>query len=316
VLVYPNIERVCIFGTGGVGGYYGGKIAEVFQHERDKKREIYFIARGEHLQAIQQNGIQVKTPERIIQSKLAKATSHFNEIPQPDLIFLCTKSYDLKIAVESLKENIRENTVIIPLLNGVDIYQRIRSILQTAIVLPACVYLGTHIEKPGVIAQNGGSGIILSGKDPGFPLYTAENLQQFFSETGIGFSYSADPYPDIWEKCIFIASFGLVTACYGKTLGEVMENGELSAELHGIIHEIISIAEKKTVRQPAQIEKRTLTKAASFPRETRTSYQRDVELWPKPNEGDLFGGAILREGSLLGVPTPVTKAVYSRILHR
>ena len=311
---FPTIKRVCIFGTGGVGGYYGGKIAEVFQYDGNKQREIYFIARGEHLEAIRQNGIRVKTPERIIESKPAKATQNCSEIPPPDLILLCTKSYDLNAAVESIKKNIHQNTIIIPLLNGVDIYQRIRSILPVAIVLPSCVYLGTHIEKPGVISQSGGNAIIFSGKDPLFPLYAAGNLRQFFEETGIGFSFNSDPYPDIWEKFIFIASFGLVTACSGRTLGEVMENKELCDKVYGIIREIISIAERKAVRLPADIIERTINKVHNFPYEARTSYQRDVELWPKPNEGDLYGGAILREGAVLGVPTPVTEAVYSRIV--
>ena len=310
-----DIKSICIYGTGGVGGYYGGLIAEQL-HLNSQKGEVYFIARGEHLEAIRKNGIQVRTPERIIHSTPNKATDNFRDIPQPDLVFLCTKSYDLDAAVASIKENIKEDTVIIPLVNGVDIYQRIRHKLQTTIVLPSCVYLGTHIESPGIISQNGGNGIILSGKDPRYPDYDAENLQQFFDKTGIGFSFQPDPYPAIWEKYIFIASFGLVTACYGRTLGEVMEDGELRSKVLGIVREIVSIAGEKAVSLPADIVERTMNKASNFPYETHTSYQRDVESWPKPNEGDLYGGTIIREGAASFVPTPVTESVYSRILRQ
>jgi len=311
----PSIERVCIYGTGGVGGYYGGRIAEAFHKDKSKKREIYFIARGEHLKAIQQNGITVKTPHGVIKSTPTIATHDINDIPAPNLILLCTKSYDLKAAVEAIKTQIKENTVIIPLLNGIDICERIRTSLESGIVLPSCVYLGTHIENPGVISQSGGNGIILSGKDTRFPLYTADNVRHFFEESGIGFEWNEDPYPAIWEKFIFIATFGLVTALSGKTLGEVIENDELRQTSHGIIHEILSIARKKAVKLPDNINERIMNKANNFPYEARTSYQRDMELWPKPNEGDLYGGAILREGAVWGVPTPVTKTVYSQILH-
>ncbi len=307
---------MCIYGTGGVGGYYGGKIAEAFQRDVLKGREIYFISRGEHLEAIRKNGIQVRTPDRIIHSTPNKATDNFRNIPQPDLVLLCTKSYDLDTAVSSIKENIKEDTVIIPLLNGVDIYQRIRRTLHTAIVLPSCVYLGTHIESPGIISQSGGNGVILSGADPRHPDFAAETIQQFFAGTGIGFSFQPDPCPAIWEKYIFIASFGLVTACYGRTLGEVMEDEELRGKVLGIVWEIVSIAGEKAVSLPADIVERTMNKANNFPYETRTSYQRDVESWPKPNEGDLYAGTIIREGAAANIPTPVTEAVYSRILRQ
>jgi 2-dehydropantoate 2-reductase len=313
---FPTIKRVCIFGTGGVGGYYGGKIAEAFQLDKSKTREVYFIARGEHLKAIQQNGVQVKTPDRLIRGTPTKVTDDFGKIPPPDLVLLCVKSYDLICAVESIKTNIQDNAVIIPLLNGVDIYQRIRTLMQIAIVLPSCIYLGTHIENPGVISQSGGDGIILSGKDPRFPWYPVEDLRRLFKESGIGFKWSEDPYPDIWEKFIFIASFGLVTAWSGKTLGEVMANERLSDTVRAIIQEIVSIAEKMAVELPEGIAERTMNKANNFPFEARTSYQRDVESWPKPNEGDLYGGAILREGAACGVPTPVTDTVYSQILRK
>ena len=311
-----DIRQICIYGVGGVGGYYGGKIAEALQKDQSKKREIYFIARGEHLEAIRQNGITVKTPERIIKGVPAGATDDIGEIPAPDLILLCTKSYDLQAAVRNIKTKIKENTVVIPLLNGIDIYERIRTDLESGIVLPSCVYLGTHIEYPGVISQSGGNGIILSGKDPQFPLFTADEVLQFFSETGIGFDWNDNPYPAIWEKFIFIAAFGLVTAFSGKSLGEVMEDKELVNTADGIIREIIAIAEKKDVQLPEDIGEKAMKKASAFPYEARTSYQRDVESWPKPNEGDLYGGSILRQGKALGVATPFTETIYQKILQR
>jgi 2-dehydropantoate 2-reductase len=297
-----------------VGGYYGGRIAEAFQKDTSGKKEIYFIARGEHLKAIQQKGILVKTPDRVYQGVPTGSTDNINEVPPPDLILLCTKSYDLKGAVTAIKTRVKEDTVIIPLLNGVDIYDRIRAEVKSGFVLPACIYLGTHIESPGVISQSGGNGIILSGPDPGFPQFDAGKVRQFFQETGIGFEWNESAYPSIWEKYIFIAAFGLVTAYSGKTLGEVMENEDLAHSVEGIIQEIVAIAEKKAVKLPGDICEKSLKKAYNFPFDAKTSYQRDIEAWPKPNEGDLYGGAILRAGAALGVPTPMTEKIYSKIL--
>ncbi len=309
-----EINRICICGVGGIGGYFGGRLAAAFRNNNEQKREIYFIARGEHLRAIQQHGITVKTPGQIIAGTPILATDDVSRIPAPDLILICTKSYDLKNMVMALKPKINDETVVIPLLNGVDIYERIRSHLNTGIVLPACLYLGTHIESPGVISQSGGDGIIRFGRGPQFPQYDAAAVKRFFSETGIRFEWLDNPYPAIWEKFIFIASFGLVTASSGRSLGEVIENEVLRNQVNGIMQEVASIASKKAIGLSADIIEKSMKKASNFPYDNKTSYQRDVEAWPKPNEGDLYGGYILREAAKLSIPTSVTELLYQRIL--
>ena len=310
---FPDIKRVCIYGTGGVGGYFGGKIAEVFSTQQFKDYEIYFIARGAHLRAIKQHGIVVKTPELTISARPTLATNDISDIPSPDLILLCVKSYDLPQAAAAIKTITHENTVIIPLLNGVDIVERIRAILDKGIVLPACLYLGTHIESPGVINQSGGNSVIILGPDRNVPEYTGENVKDFFRKTGIKFDWYDDPLPKIWEKYMFIASFGLVTALYREALGAVLENTEHRNVVKGILQEIYAVSRMKKINLPVDIVEKSLQKAANFPYEARTSYQRDIESGSPFDEGDLYGGTIIREGKTLGVFTPVTKSVYRQI---
>ena len=97
---------------------------------------------------------------------------------------LCVKSYDLNQAVAAIETVANDNTVIIPLLNGVDIYERIRVILDGGIFLPACLYLGTYIESPGVINQSGGNRIIIFGPDEKKPEYSGEKVKVFFRRPG------------------------------------------------------------------------------------------------------------------------------------
>jgi 2-dehydropantoate 2-reductase len=308
-----NIKRVCIYGTGGVGGYFGGKIAEVFSTPQCSESGVYFIARGEHLRAIKQHGIVVKTPERIISVKPTLAVDDIREIPSPDLILLCVKSYDLQQAATAINLVAHDNTVIIPLLNGVDIYDRIRTNLDNAVVLPASVYLGTYIERPGVINQSGGNGVIIFGPDRQVPEYTGGNVKDFFQKIGIKYEWYDDPWPKIWEKYMFIAAFGMVTALTGETLGAIMKNEKHRNMVRGIMEEIYAISSKKAIKLPAEIIEKSMNKASNFPNEARTSYQRDIENKSQYNEGDLFGGTIIREGKALGVATPITEAVYQRI---
>jgi 2-dehydropantoate 2-reductase len=311
---FPDIKRVCIYGTGGVGGYFGGKIAEVFNNNPQfKDYEIYFIARGEHLRAIKQRGIMVKTPERTISARPTLATDNIRDIPSPDLILLCVKSYDLNQTVAAIKPVLHDNTVIIPLLNGVDIIERIRAILDEGILLPACLYLGTHIESPGVINQSGGNGIIILGPDRKNPEYTGKSVKDFFQKTGIKYKWYDDPLPWIWEKYIFMASFGMVTAVTGESLGTIMKNDKHQKMVRGIMEEIYAIARVKTIKLPEDIIEKSMQKASNFSDDARTSYQRDIESGSRSNEGDLFGGTIIREGKALGVSTPITESAYQKI---
>jgi 2-dehydropantoate 2-reductase len=310
---YPEINKVCIFGTGGVGGYYGGKIAESINREKTPGQEVYFIARGEHLHAIKAKGIMVKTPARTYSGMPTLATDNIRDIPFPDLVMLCVKSYDLEAALESAKDKIQDRTLILPLLNGIDIYERIRKIIKNGMVLPACVYLGTHIAGPGVIEQNGGNGIILTGPDPLFPQYTGEDLIPNLKAKGLEMTWNQDPRLAIWEKYLFIAAFGLVSAFSEKSLGVIMESEILRGMVRGIMAEILSLAISKGIRLPEDILEASLNKAFNFPYDARTSYQRDIESQRQLNEGDLYGGTIIREGIESGLPTPVTESVYRQI---
>jgi 2-dehydropantoate 2-reductase len=302
--------------VGGVGGYFGARIAAAFALDPLAGRQVYFIARGEHLKALEQNGITLKTTDRTFLTRPALATSSYLEIPTPDLVLLCTKSYDLDSAVANIGARTSPTTIIIPLLNGIDIYERIRTRLPSGIILPACVYLGTHIESPGVISQNGGNGVILTGPDPRFPLFTADNVRQFFKGIGIGLEWQASPYPAIWEKYLFIAAFGMVTASSGLSLGAVAADPELHRTTEAIMREIVSLAGRQGIQLAEDIVEKSLAKAHNFPFEARTSYQRDVAAWPKPNEGDLYGGTLIRLGTEMGVSTPVIAEVETRILQR
>jgi 2-dehydropantoate 2-reductase len=309
-----EIKNICIFGAGAVGGVFGGKIAHAIAQKPGPLRKVFLIARGAHLEEIKKHGLILNTPEeRGILCKPSLATEDISEIPQPDLYLLCVKGYDLNEATLTIKKNIAHNTLVIPLLNGVDIYDRIRKNLDTGIVLPACVYIGALIEKPGVATHAGGPGLIACGKDPRIPDFDPGSLIEFFDQMDINFQWSDDPFPALWQKYVFIAGYGLVTAYTGKTFGEILSDPELKELVRKVMEEIAAVAKKKGVKLADTIVADSLNTGNNFPPETKTSYQRDIEAKAKHNEGDLFGGTIIRLGKDLGVPTPVTESIYSKL---
>lgn len=307
------MQNIWIYGIGGVGGYFGGKIAYKIQRQQ-REEQVYFIARGAHLAAIQQQGLVLNSSEQHGMGCVPTlAVENTKDLPAPDLCLICVKGYDLEAAAQNLAPHIRDSTLILPLLNGVDIYDRLRRHIKNGIILPACVYIRAYIEQPGVVAETGKGGQIICGYDPAVSAFDPQPLLAFFEQMQIRCTWQDNPYPAIWEKYMFIASFGLTTTYSGKTLGEVMEDKELADTTRAIIREIWNIALKSEVKLPEESIETAFQKARIFPYDTTTSYQRDVMAKGAKNEGDLFGGAILRLGQKFDVPTPATAKIYHAI---
>jgi 2-dehydropantoate 2-reductase len=307
-----SVHRICniaVIGVGGVGGYFGGKLCKLLQETTGCT--ISFLARGEHLRAIQQDGLVVHSDDGDIVCRPSLATSDFHELPPPDLCLLCVKEFDLFPVLSRLCPLIRENTVILPLLNGVDIPTRIRRVIPNGILLPACVYVGTHVERPGVILQKGGACKILFGPDPLHPTFSVDEILSLFGRASIKCEWTPDIQVEIWKKFIFICAFGLVTAAFDKTVGQVLDNDTLRTEVQAIVNEAIELAGASGVRLPSGTAEAALLKARSFPREAKTSFQRDFEQSDRKDERDLFAGAMLRLAREFRVQIPATQRVAS-----
>ena len=304
-----EIENIWICGIGGVGGYFGGIIANNISSMELDKYKIYFLARGSHLEEIKKNGLRlhISTGEKLV-CKPTLASDKIDDFLVPDLCLICVKSYDLDDLIINIKEKLAENTVIIPLMNGIDIYNRIRKNLKKSIVLPSCVYIGSHIEEPGLIIQSGNPGFFYCGPDPKYPNFNLYSILDFFKEMEIMGNWKENPYPAIWEKFLLVASFALVSAHTGQTMGEIIYDDKSRNILEKIMEEIIMIANRKGIKLPDNIIVKTIEFCKDYP-DVKPSYQRDVEKGGK-NEGDLFGGAILRMGKELGIPTPITASIY------
>lgn len=303
-----------IIGIGGVGGYFGGKLSYALNISFAETRKIYFVARGEHGRKIRENGLVLKTyHEGEMICRPAKVVETITELPPLDVCFLCIKQYDLNDCLVQLKEKIRSDTKIIPLLNGVDIYERIRKVIPNGYVFPACVYVGTHIEAPGIVTQNGGSCEIIFGKDKKYGGKKPNEICRLLDKAGIHYRWSENHLEEIWKKYIFIAAYGLVTANEKKTLGEVYENLESRNRVKRIMAEIIKLGQAEKIVFPEDILQTSLEKAKEFPYETKTSFQRDYETVGKRDERDLFGNTLLKLSIKHNIAIPEIRNTYAML---
>jgi len=301
------IKNICFYGVGGIGGYFG---AQFIEHNINNDLKISFVARGKHLEEIKNNGLLLKTDNEQIIVKPNYISKYLDKNEKFDLIIISVKSYDLDQAIENIKESVTDNTIILPLLNGVDIYQRVRKILKNAVVLPACVYVGTQIEKPGVILQKGAAGKIIFGKDLQRNDFNLDNIITLFEDMNITYIYEENAYKQIWTKYMFVCAYALVTANSGKSMAQVYEDTHLRNDTQAIMSEIKAIADKKNIPLDDDVVSKSLVKANAFPYSTKTSYQRDIESHKQKNEGDIFGAAVIKMGKEYSVNVSITSRYY------
>jgi 2-dehydropantoate 2-reductase len=305
------IRAVMVVGIGGIGGVIGARLA---LRPPAAGGHLTFIARGAHLEAIRSAGLRLIRPDRsTVTARPQLATDRLEEAPAPDLAVLCVKSYDLDAVADRLAAVLQPSTVVLPLLNGADIRERLRGRLRLGIVPPACIYVSARRAGPGTVEHIGGAGEIHLGPDPEVPAWDGGELRALLEEAGIPFQWHQDPTVAIWVKYMFIAPFALVTAAHGADFGRLLSSPELNAQTRAVMEEIRRIAQARGIGLPQDIVESTLRTAAGFPPETRTSYQRDIESRAPADEGDLYGGTILRLGAAQGVPTPVSAELAAAI---
>lgn len=306
------MKRIFVYGIGGIGGYIGAKLGSIAQRE---KLELVFIARGAHLAAIKAKGLRYRAPDGTESVAVPSlATDDPAAVSAADLVFLCVKGYDLEAACRALLPAVGPTTVIVPLLNGADIQERVREVIKTGIVLPAGIYISSTIAESGLVTHLGGKGNLFLGRDSGAAKYDGADLRALLDVASIPYEWSDDPQPAVWTKYLFIASYGLVTGMSGQPIGGVIADAKLASFVQGIQREIAALAVAKGIKLPADAAAAAFEKGKAFPAATKTSFQRDLEVPGKPNEGELFGGTILALGKKLGVPTPTTAEVYGAIL--
>lgn len=303
--------RIIVVGIGGVGGYFGGLLAK--EYFQNKEVEIIFIARGEHLKKIKSEGLKVINGEKKFTVHPFLATDNFTEASLADYIILCTKSYDLEETIKQLDPCLKSDTVIIPLLNGVDSVQRIKRILPEVTVSEGCAYIVSHITAPGIIENIGNVQKIFFGldKDSDERFFLLEKIMQ---KAGIDATFSQEISAIVWTKFILISAMATCTSYYDKTIGEVVKKHE--DILFNLIEEVKQIAQAKNIPIDKDISANTLLRIKNIPFNNTTSMQRDFKNKKPHTELESLTNYVIISGEKLNIPTPTYKKLYDSLRHR
>ena len=298
--------RIAVMGVGGVGGYFGGRLAQ-------SGEEVVFIARGANLQAMRTNGLQVLSPKGDFVINPVQATDDPATVGQVDVVILGVKSWQVPDVAETMRPLIGDNTAVLTLQNGIEAPQQIADVLGQEHVLGGVCRISAMIEAPGVIRHAGGEPGIDFGEWDNRVSDRAQSLHQALIRADIQSEIPPDIQPALWMKFLFITPWGGVGAVTRSPLGVWRRPPETRALVTTCLEEIASVAQSQDVVLPENAIETTWAAYDGLFESGIASMQRDI-MTGRPSELETQVGAVVRLGQQAGIETPAHTFIYSSLL--
>ncbi|MEJ2557445.1 MAG: 2-dehydropantoate 2-reductase [Anaerolineae bacterium] len=299
--------RIAVFGTGAVGGYFGGRLAQAGE-------EVIFIARGEHLQALRSHGLQVDSAKGDFVVQPVQAADDPAQVGVVDVVLLGVKAWQVSEAAQVMRPMVGPDTYVVPLQNGVDAPAQLAAVLGAQHVLGGLCKIISFILGPGHIHHAGIEPYVAFGELDNQASERAERLRQAFARAaGVTVEIRLDIQAAMWEKFLFIASFsgvGAVTRAPAEVLRSVPETRQL---LEQAMREIFAVARAQEIALPGDLVAQTMAVVDGLPPDGTASMQRDI-MEGQPSELASQNGAVVRLGQEAGVATPLHRFIYHSLL--
>jgi 2-dehydropantoate 2-reductase len=298
--------RIAIVGSGGVGGYYGGLLARAGQ-------EVIFFARGAHLQALRDHGLQVKSVHGDFNVAPVQATDNLAGIGAVDWALVCVKAPDIEQAARSLLPMVGSETAAVNLQNGVDAAERLAAVIGMEHVVAGATWISSAIEAPGVIHQMSDFRRIVIGEMDGRITPRIQALQAAFQQAGLTIELSSDIRKVLWTKFVFISGTSGVGSLTRLPIGSYRNLPETRRIIVGLMREVEAVGRAEGVALDADVVDKALAILDGSAPAIKPSMQRDVETGRR-SELEAIIGVIVRKGQALGVPTPLAETLYGLLL--
>ncbi len=299
--------RVAVYGTGAVGGYFGGRLAQA-------GIDVTFIARGAHLEAIREKGLQVESIQGDFTIHPAQVASDPEDVGTVDLVILGVKAWQVRDAALAMQPMIGADSTVLPLQNGVDAARVLADVLGGDHVVGGLCRIMSMIAAPGIIRHEGAAPYIAFGELGRAPDRRLERMLQLFSGVqGVRAEAVTDIQAALWNKFLLIAPWSGVGAVTRAPIGTIRDLPETRALLEGAMQEIFDLALAQHINLPPDAVAKMLAFVAKLPAEGVASMQRDI-IEGRPSELNEQTGAVHRLGLEIGMVTPVNSFIYSSLL--
>jgi 2-dehydropantoate 2-reductase len=294
--------KIAMMGSGGVGGFFGGRLAHAGY-------DVSFIARGAHLKAMRENGLAIENEAQgEIRIPRVQATDDPASLGPVDLVILSVKLWDTEAAAKSILPIVGPETGVLSLQNGVIKDEILRRVLPEHAVMGGVGYVATHISRPGVIHQVGTMQRIIVGEYDGRASERAKFLHEALVKSGVAAELSADVRRAIWEKYVFLVGLSATTATMRSTIGPIRSNPRTRAFLLQLMREVVAVGRAHGVALAEDYADARLVFADGLPVGMTSSMAHDLERG-NPLEVNWLSGGVVKLGKEKGIPTPANSAV-------
>jgi 2-dehydropantoate 2-reductase len=299
--------RIGVFGTGAVGGYFGGRLAEAGE-------DVVFLARGAHLKAIVERGLRVSSIRGDFTIQPAHAVEQPSEAGPVDVVLLGVKAWQVPEAARALGPMLGPETFVVPLQNGVEAPGQLAEVLGRERALGGICRVLSAIKEPGYIEQSGVDPYIAFGELDGSLSARAERLREVFGRArGVTAEIPPDIVAAMWTKFLFISALSGVGAITRSTAGVIRAKPETRRLLIQALEEARAVALAYRVRLSADVVNQVMQLIDDLPEQGTASMQRDIAAG-RPSELSSQSGAVVRLGQAVGVPVPVHTLIYQSLL--
>ncbi len=297
--------RVAVFGAGGVGGYFGGRLALA-------GNEVVFIARGAHLQALREHGLRVKSIQGDFAVSPVEATDDPGQVGRADLIVVAVKAWQIPDVAVAMRPLVGPETAVLPLQNGLEAASQLAGVLGEAAVLGGTCAIYSYIAAPGCIEHIGIEPAVTIGERDRAVRPRTDAIRQYLEAAGIVAQVAPDINVPLWEKFL-ILRWGIIGAVTRAPAGVLRRLPQMRDMIDQAGREVIAVARAHEVPLSGNMLQQNMALLDSLPSQATTSLQRDV-MAGRPSEVDAQAGALVRLGQQVQVPIPLHTFLFHAIL--
>lgn len=298
--------KIAVIGAGGVGGYFGGRLAHA-------GIDTTFLARGATLEALRTNGLRVESVNGDFTVSNVQATNDAASVGPVDAILLAVKAWQIAEAAESAKPMIGENTIVVPLENGIDAPETIASILGREHAAGGLCAIVSFIVAPGHIRHAAFDPTVMFGELDNSRSERVERLREAFAKANVTCEIPQDIHRSMWTKFLFIATLSGIGALTRVPVGAWRSVPEIRELVTASLREVVALASARGIDLGADAVEKTWQRYDAMPPSSTSSLQRDV-MEGKPSELDAQLGAIVRLARDAGIGVPVTSMIYHALV--
>lgn len=298
--------RIVVFGTGGVGGYFGARLAQA-------GHDVTFIARGAHLHAMRDHGLHISSVKGDMTVKPVQATDNVADIGTADVVLVATKAWQVPDAAQAIQPIVGPHTMVVPLQNGVEAPWQLVEVLGETPVLGGFCWIVSFIAEPGVIHHTGVEPHVVVGELHNQHTERVQQLAALFKRAHVRVDIADDIQAALWEKFMFIATVSGIGAVTHATVGTMRSLPQTRQMIEQAVHEIIAVGRAHGVALDDAVFDRTMAFIDGMPSHSTLSMQRDI-MEGRPSELESQNGAVVRLGEHKSVDTPLNRFLYHSLL--